>query len=226
MTAPKHQQAAALVRHQVTSGALPPGAPAPSGAQLARITGYSVLTCRRALRTLVNEGTLTPGASRNARPRVPGLGDQAPVTASRALSAALARYRHAAGLTQPQLAKTVHVSITTIGHAETGRTWQARPFWEQADKTLRAGGELLRLHDAYRTAQATSLAIAAGQARPGEPAPLHEAGPARPPAAVAIDIAAPASRITITWADGTTTTVRPPMPGGVARPGTDAEEIQ
>ena len=71
MSPAKHEKAAALVRRQVTSGTLPPGAPAPSGAQLASLTGYSVLTCRRALRTLVTEGTLTTGASRNARPRVP-----------------------------------------------------------------------------------------------------------------------------------------------------------
>ena len=43
-------------------------------------------------------------------------------------------------------------SVTTVGHAETGRTWQARYFWENCDKALDAHGELLRLHDAYRAA--------------------------------------------------------------------------
>ena len=46
-----------------------------------------------------------------------------------------------------------------IGHAETGRVWQSRRFWELADKELNAGGELLALHDAYRAAD-----IAAGPA--------------------------------------------------------------
>jgi DNA-binding XRE family transcriptional regulator len=204
VTAPKYQQAAALVRKQVKSGTLPPGAPAPSGAQLARTTGYSLLTCRRALRTLINEGTLTPGASRNARPRVPGPGDQAPEAASRALSTALARHRHAAGLTQPQLAALVGMSVTTIGHAETGRTWQARHFWEQANKALNTGGELLRLHDAYRTAQAASH-----DNPPDLPGTPPAAAPAQLPAA-AVSSGAPVNSVTITWADGTITTVRPP----------------
>jgi DNA-binding transcriptional regulator YhcF (GntR family) len=230
VTVLKHQQAAALVRRQVASGALPPGAPAPSGAQLARVTGYSVLTCRRALRTLVSEGTLAAGASRNARPRVPGpdRSGQALAAASRALSTALARHRRAAGLTQPQLSRLIGLSVTTIGHAETGRTWQGRPFWEQADSALHANGELLRLHDAYRAAQATTpdSDSATGQPPPGVPITRHEADPAKPPATVTVDVAAPVNRITITWADGTTTTVRPPEPCNTPRPGTDVEETQ
>ena len=216
MSPAKHEQAAALVRRQVTSGTLPPGAPAPSGAQLARITGYSVVTCRRALRTLVTEGTLTAGASRNARPRVPGTGDQAPAV-GRALSAALAARRRKAGLTQPQLATLIGMSVTTVGHAETGRLRQSRPFWELADKALSAGSELLRLHDAYRTAQATRPATATGLPLPGEAGTPHGSAPARPPAAVTIDVTAPVNCITITWADGTATTVRPPAVPPVRR---------
>jgi hypothetical protein len=71
----------------------------------------------------------------------------------RPASRALARHRHAAGLTQPQLAE---LSVTTIGHAETGRTWQSRPFWEHADKFLTADGELIRLHEAYRATEVLS----------------------------------------------------------------------
>lgn len=71
MKLPKYQQVAAIVRNQIKDGVLAPGASAPSGAALARTTGYSVLSCRRALRTLVEDGVLAPGASRNARPRVP-----------------------------------------------------------------------------------------------------------------------------------------------------------
>jgi hypothetical protein len=33
-------------------------------------------------------------------------------------------------------------------HAETGRLWQSREFWEKADAALAADGELARLHDA------------------------------------------------------------------------------
>jgi len=44
------------------------------------------------------------------------------------LSRELAARRRAGGLTQPELAKVPGVSVTTIGHAETGRLWQARGF--------------------------------------------------------------------------------------------------
>jgi DNA-binding transcriptional regulator YhcF (GntR family) len=118
----KYKKVAEMVRGQIANGVLPPGASAPSGAALARSTGYSALTCRRALRTLVEDGVLAPGASRNARPRVPSpdrrngtLAD-----AKRELSAALAGRRRAAGLTQPQLAQITGDSVTAIGHAETG----------------------------------------------------------------------------------------------------------
>ncbi len=48
--------------------------------------------------------------------------------------------------------------MTTVGHAETGRLWQSRRFWEKADAVLDAHGELLRLHDARRTATVSSHA--------------------------------------------------------------------
>jgi hypothetical protein len=64
----------------------------------------------------------------------------------------LAARRRAAGLTQLDLAALAGCSITTIGHAETGRLWQSRRFWETADKALNGGGHLLALHDAYRAA--------------------------------------------------------------------------
>jgi DNA-binding transcriptional regulator YhcF (GntR family) len=178
MKLPKYKQAAEIVRRQVADGRLIPGASAPSGAELARMTGYSVLTCRRALQILVQDGVLTPGTSRNARPRVPVSGDHDETLedARRKLSAALADRRHAAGLTQPQLAEIADVSVTTIGHAETGRLWQSRIFWERADKALGAGGELLRLHNAYRAAEG--------------PAPTPQSSPAL---------------ILIVWTDGAVT---------------------
>jgi hypothetical protein len=168
MTIPRYAQAAAIVRARIAAGSLRPGEPAPSGAELARITGYAHLTCRRALRTLIADGTLTAGPSPNARPRVaaPGRPAAAADDAARALSAGLAASRHAADLTQTDLAALVGRSVTSVGHAETGRTWQSRQFWENADKALNARGELLRLHDAYRAAIAADPALAPDPRQP------------------------------------------------------------
>jgi DNA-binding transcriptional regulator YhcF (GntR family) len=153
---PKYLRVAAAIRRQIADGALRPGQPAPSGAELSRAFGFSTLTCRKALRALIEDGLLVPGPSRNARPRVadphaPDL-DRDLADAARALSAGLAARRHAAGLTQAELAALAGVSVTTVGHAETGRTWQSRRFWERADTALHAVGDLLRLHDYYRAA--------------------------------------------------------------------------
>ena len=171
---PKYARVAAAVRGQIAEGTLRPGQPAPSGAALSRITGYSTLTCRRALRVLIADGVLTPGPSRNARPRVAGP-PQRPAerdlaAAARALAAGLATRRRANGLTQPELAVRVGVSVTTVGHAETGRLWQSRQFWERADPVLGAGGDLLGLHDAYLEASASSAARASGAVGPTGPA--------------------------------------------------------
>lgn len=203
----KYEQVAADIRAQVANGTLAPGVPVPSGLALSRATGYSVLTCRRALQDLVKAGVLVPGPSRNARPRVASLtplpSERARASAASALSAALAARRQAAGLTQPQLAEVVGMSVTTVGHAETGRLWQSRRFWEQADKWLCADGELLALHDAYRTATTPADSATPEQA--------FEANPAvsiAPTAAIAFG--GPVACVTITWADGAVTTVYPP----------------
>lgn len=197
----KYVQVAAIVRAQITDGTLRPGGPAPSGTALARDSGCSVLTARKALRALIQDGTLLPGPSRNARPRIAGSGDQSAgrqdlARARRELSGALAARRRAAGLTQHELAALAGCSVTSIGHAETGRLWQSRRFWEQADKALHAGGDLLRLHDAYRAAAAPPTAAQAG----------GTTRPAEPPTPPALD------SIMLIWSDGTTTTVRPPVP--------------
>jgi hypothetical protein len=152
---PKYKQVAERIRAQIADGMLMPGEPAPSGAALARVTGYSTLTCRKALRILISDGVLVAGPSPGARPRVPALAPthgERTLAAARALSGALAARRRAAGMTQPQLAEIVGLSVTAIGHAETGRLWQSRRFWEHVDKGVSAGGELLVLHDAYRAA--------------------------------------------------------------------------
>src|ERR1700733_14778420 len=156
---PKYARVAEDVRAQIADGTLRPGQPAPSGAALSRVTGYSTLPGRKARRVLSAGGALAPGPSRNARPRVAGPpqlpSERGLAAAARALAAGLAGRRRANGLTQPELAGRVGVSVTTVGHAETGRLWQSRQFWERADAILGAGGALLRLHDVYRAAAAS-----------------------------------------------------------------------
>jgi DNA-binding transcriptional regulator YhcF (GntR family) len=145
---PKYVQAAEIVRTQIADGALKPGTPVPSTASLARVTGFGRRTCRKAPPELIGTGILVPGATANCRARVAGPDRDRPVDgATRKLSAALAARRHAAGLTQPELAALIHYSVTAVGHAEQGRVWQAREFWEGADRALGADGELLRLYE-------------------------------------------------------------------------------
>jgi hypothetical protein len=201
--APKYVQAAQRIRDQISDGTLKPGQPAPSGARLARETGYSALTCRKALRQLIKDGALTPGPSPTARARVAGPAvtpsPPAPGTRARAavLSADLAKRRKALGLTQPALAALTGYSVTAIGHAETGRNWQSRRFWEKTDCALAADGQLLYLYEAYTAADATAA----------EPGP--EPGPERKPPTVRTEPPAPAL-IMIIWSDGTVTTAYPP----------------
>ena len=209
---PKYARVAASVRAQIAAGILVPGASAPSGAELARVTGYSALTCRKALSVLIKDGVLVPGASPKARPRVPGpvssSGGQALSGATRALCSSLAARRRAAGLTQPQLAEIVGVSVTTVGHAETGRLWQSRRFWEHADKAVDAGGELLALHDSYRAATVQADPATAAETSGTETSETQTAADILPTVAVAAS--APVTSVTITWADGAVTTVYPP----------------
>jgi DNA-binding transcriptional regulator YhcF (GntR family) len=196
----KYVRAAKLVRARIADGTLRPGEPAPSAAALARATGFSVLTCRKALSILVKDGVLVPGRSRNGRPRVPGpavtSAEQTVVDAERALSASLVARRRALGLTQPQLAAAIDMSVTTVGHAETCRLWQSRYFWEQADKALDADGALLRLHDAY---QAAGVLSSTADAVVDDPIVTETV-----PSVVTVTC------IAITWSDGTITTIDPP----------------
>jgi DNA-binding transcriptional regulator YhcF (GntR family) len=198
---PRHAQAAALVRTQVADGTLKPGQAAPSGAQLARLTGFCPITCRKALRALIADGTLVRGVSPNARPRVAVHAAAAPrdSDAARALSRALAALRRAAGLSQPALAALTGYSVTTVGHAETGRLWQARAFWEKADLMLAADGELTRRYDAYRAAAADPAGV------PAQPPPPSAPGPAA------------LARVTLHWSDGTVNAFYPPSECGAVR---------
>lgn len=212
---PKYMQVAARMRVQIAAGLLMPGEAAPSGAALARATGFATLTCRKALRTLIKEGVLVPGASPGARPRVavgtPTPGEQTLADAARALSASLASRRRASGLTQSQLAAITGMSVTSIGHAETGRLWQSRRFWELADKGVGAGGELLALHDAYRAAAVLPGPgmVDSSRTRIGEPSAEPTADG---PSAVTLTSSEAVACVTITWANGAVTTVHPPSP--------------
>lgn len=196
---PKYARVAVSVRAQIEAGSLLPGASAPSGAALARTTGFSQLTCRKALQLLIKDGVLVPGPSPNARPRVacPTHDEQTATDAERVLSTALAGRRRSAGMTQIELAAIVGVSVTTVGHAETGRLWQSRGFWERADQALGARGLLLRHHDDYRAAAVPS----ASDSEAGSSDAIDEDAY---PALIGV------ACVTITWADGTTTTVIPP----------------
>ena len=143
-----------------------------------------------------------PGSAARSLPR-PTPGGQALSGAARALCSSLAARRRAAGLTQPQLAEIIDMSVTTVGHAETGRLWQSRRFWEHADKAVDAGGELLALHDAYRAASVPpNPASQRGGTETEDVADVTET--------VAITASRPVACVTITWADGAVTTVYPP----------------
>lgn len=155
MTAYPYMRATALIRARIEDGTLKPGSPAPSAAALARTLGFGLPSCRKAIRNLIADGTLIPGPSPSARPRVagdPGHTGQGRRAAARRLSSSLAARRRVAGLRQEDLAAIIGYSVTAVGHAETGRLWQARPFWEQADKEPGASGELLGLYEDYRDA--------------------------------------------------------------------------
>jgi transcriptional regulator with XRE-family HTH domain len=54
----------------------------------------------------------------------------------------LAGFRHAAGLSQVQLAGRIGYSATAVAHAERGRRPVSAEFWLLADEALGAGGSL------------------------------------------------------------------------------------
>ena len=89
----------------------------------------------------------------------------------------------------------------TGAHAETGRLWQSRGFWERADGGLLADSALLRLHEQYQAAAV----------RPAPAAGRPEAAPAAPaPPALPASVTISPGGVTVTWPDGTTTVARPP----------------
>jgi transcriptional regulator with XRE-family HTH domain len=193
---------AALVRDMIADGTLVPGGAAPSGAELARKTGYQVVTCRAGLRILVADGTLTRGVSATARPRVAQAGESCHGDAEMLrgeLSRTLAARRRAEGLTQPELADVLGVSVTTVGHAETGRTWQSRDFWRHADHLLGVDGDLLRLYDNYQAADNAAPQAAVSTAAPEKPSPM-----------LPVSVTITPDGVLVLWPDGTEALARPP----------------
>ena len=207
MTARKSDQVVELIRARIADGSLRPGMLAPSSPELAKELGFAVLTCRKALQLLFAEGELTR-MSRSGRYRVVG---DAPPGNGQELAEALAARRRAAGLTQPELARAVGMSVTTVGHAETGRLWQSRRFWEKAALALDDDGALLALFDAWRTGSPPGPATGEPVMPTAAVAPDVPAAPAEPDASSGVVITLPCDPIAVTvvWADGSVTTVRP-----------------
>lgn len=150
---PAYLQIAALIRSQIADGTLKPGDSAPSASGLSKLTGHNIAACQEAVRVLVQRGELVRWPSKNSRPVVPGTAsDGKAVTNAHELSNELRALRKKAGLMQVELAALIGVSDTAIGHAETGRLWHGRKFWETADAVLDAKGALLRRYAAYKDA--------------------------------------------------------------------------
>ena len=196
MTAGKSDQVAAMIRARIADGSLRAGMYAPSGKELAKETGFAELTCRKGLQALLRKGVLTQ-MTRSTRYRVAG----APPADGLELSRALAELRHAAGLTQPELALEVGRSVTTVGHAETGRLWQSRLFWQRADLALKADGALLARYDAWRAGSP-----------PGSTAgePVMTSTPVQYGAdRVVIALSCDPVPVTVRWGDGSVAALQP-----------------
>lgn len=209
---PKFAHVARLVLRSIEDGTFQPGQPIPSAAALSRLTGYSTGTCKKGLRLLARGGVLRSGLTEQSRLRVtgpaPAPGADDSTEAAHRLSAELASRRRGAHLTQPELAALVGKSVTTVGHAETGRVWQSRAFRERADTVLAAGGTLLELHRAYQAAS-TQRDFGTPCLRPAKAAPvaaLPQAQPTgEPTTSTAARLPFPVSVIVV-WSDGTTVT--------------------
>jgi len=202
--AAKRDAVTALVRKMIADGTLKPGGYVPFAAELARQAGCHVGTCQRALRALIAEGTLQRGVSPGARLKVAEPAGHVRLKSDglrEALSQDLAGLRRAKGMTQPQLAEALGVSLTAVGHAETGRTWQGRDFWDGADLVLGACGRLLALFDGYQAVK---------ESAEEEAAPAGHAPPAPPPPLLNVTITVTAEGVLITWPGGAQTLAEPP----------------
>jgi hypothetical protein len=196
----KSDQVAELLRARIAAGELRPGMLAPSGPELAKELGFAVMTCRAGMQMLLAAGELTR-VSRSARYRVPGdwpSGDGE-------LSRALAARRYEADLTQRELGDRIGMSVTAVGHAETGRLWQSRAFWEKVDGALNTGGDLVARFEAWRSDSrpVTTTGASAGGADSGGT-----------PRGVVITLPCGPVPVTVVWADGSATTIKPGHAGG------------
>jgi DNA-binding XRE family transcriptional regulator len=88
------------------------------------------------------------------------------------LGTQLAACRHAAGMSQVQLAEKIGFSRSTIANVETGRQHVPREFWESADTEVSAGGTLVAAHDEVEAALRRSRAGALKMAEAPDPVDL------------------------------------------------------
>ena len=65
----------------------------------------------------------------------------------RRLGTSLATFRQAAQLSQSELGKQTHYDRTSINKIEHGQQLPDRPFWQTADRLLRADGAILKRYD-------------------------------------------------------------------------------
>lgn len=192
----KCDKAAALLRARIQAGELRPGMLAPSGPELAKDTGFAVMTCQKGLNLLVATGELARVSS-TGRCQVPG---DAP-SGDGQLSRALAARRRSVGLTQKELADRIGMSVTAVGHAETARLWQSVVFWQKVDSTLNAGGDLVARYRAWREGSA-----------PGEAEAAAESSSSADPyvlGGVVITLACDPAPVTVIFGDGSVATIQP-----------------
>jgi len=203
----KTDQVVELIRARIADGTLKPGVLSPSGAELSKETGFCVVTCQKAQRLLFAEGDLTR-LSQGGRYRVAGDG---PPRDGHELAQALAGRRIAAGLMQTEFAAAIGMSVTTVGHAETGRLWQSRRFWEKADTVLGADGGLLALFETWQARSPSDATARAPVTLAAVSAPDVRSAPveADMPDGIVITLPCDPVPVTVIWGDGSVTTMQP-----------------
>ena len=172
----KYEQAAAIVRAQITDGTLKPGQPPPRRGR----AGPPTL-----IHAHLPQGPAHPDHGRHphtgAEPGRPSPRRRPRRAAPRGRGPpAVPRAGRGAPRQRPDSARPVRPD-RLLGHHDRARRdrrlWQSRQFWEKADLALAARGELTSLYDACR-AETASPAI------PGQPGtPFPGLRPSQPPSA-------------------------------------------